>query len=462
MARAKKAVESLLQEEKLRQNLAPFEEQPYEIPENWCMIRLGTFANVKGGKRVPKGQKFAEYKTEHPYIRVTDFDNKTIAVEQIKYVDEETYKAIRNYTISIDDIYISIAGTIGKVGIIPEVLDGANLTENAAKITNIKGVDQRYLLWYLDSDTAQGQMKDSTISTTQPKLALFRIENLIVPLPPLVEQHRIVDRIESIFAKLDEAKEKAQAVVDGYELRKSALLHSAFTGELSRNWRLENHIDRKSWKTVSFDTIANAVDPQPSHRTPPVCSNGIAYIGIAECNYSTKEIDFESARKVGVNVLQEHLERYSLREGDFIIGKIGTVGKPFLIPALQNYALSANVVLIQPNSQIEPLFLFYQFQSDYINAQFSAGIKATTQAAFGIQKVRKMSIFLPPKNEQAEIVRSLDVLLDKETKAKEAAEAVLDQIDTMKKAVLARAFRGELGTNDPTEESAIELLKSIL
>ena len=225
----------------------PAEEQPYLIPGNWCWVTIGAIASVKGGKRIPKGNKLVEYKTEHPYIRVTDFDNRSIATEQVKYIDEETFKLIRNYTISTQDIYISIAGTIGKVGIIPDDLDGANLTENAAKITNMQGIEKNFLLWLLESEITQSQMRDSTISTTQPKLALFRIENIKFPLSPLAEQHRIVDRIESLFAKLDEAKEKAQAVVDGFELRKTAILHKAFTGKLTERWRKEHGVGLDSW-----------------------------------------------------------------------------------------------------------------------------------------------------------------------------------------------------------------------
>ena len=83
-------------------------------------------------------------------------------------------------------------------------------------------------------------------------------------------------------------------------------------------------------------------------------------------------------------------------------------------------------------------------------------------AHFNVKGYSKVKIGIPSISEQKEIIRILDCLLEKEQQAKEAAESVLDQIDTMKKAILARAFRGELGTNDPTEESAVELLKGVL
>ena len=125
--------------------------------------------------------------------------------------------------------------------------------------------------------------------------------------------------------------------------------------------------------------------------------DGIPYIGIAECNYKTLQIDFANARKVGQDVLQEHIKRYTLDKGDFIIGKIGTIGKPFFLPAKQTYTLSANTVLIKPNKlRVEPQFLFAVFQSEYMERIIDAEKKSTSQPAFGIQKVRKIDIPMPP------------------------------------------------------------------
>ena len=151
------------------------------------------------------------------------------------------------------------------------------------------------------------------------------------------------------------------------------------------------------WPICEIGDVADTIDPHPSHRTPPVSSDGVPYIGIAECNYKTLQIDFANARKVGREVLQEHLNRYTLNNGDFIIGKIGTIGKPFFLPAKQTYTLSANTVLIKPNKhRVEPQFLFAVFQSEYMERIIDAEKKSTSQSAFGIQKIRKIDIPMPP------------------------------------------------------------------
>ena len=165
---------------------------------------ISHIAKVLGGKRIPKGLSFSPNKTEYPYLRVSDFKNGTIDFRNLKYIDEDVFKQISNYTISKEDIYISIAGTIGLVGLIPEKLDGKSLTENAAKIViNTKDLISKEFLYYcLISENLQKQIEDNTRAVGVPKLALKRIETLKIPLPPLSEQEKIVSEIKKIEAKI--------------------------------------------------------------------------------------------------------------------------------------------------------------------------------------------------------------------------------------------------------------------
>ena len=149
--------------------------------------------------------------------------------------------------------------------------------------------------------------------------------------------------------------------------------------------------------------VANSVDPQPSHRTPLVEEGGIPYVSIKDCDYKTGKIDFEGARKVSLKVLEEHMNRYTLHDGDFVVGKIGTIGNPVFVPVRNDYTLSANVVLIQPNSElVSPYFLKYSFESDFVERQFAEAKNSTSQAAFGIQKVRTVEVMNPDLDVQRE------------------------------------------------------------
>lgn len=182
------------------------DKKPFDIPNSWEWVRLGNIFTVKGGKRVPKGMTLSDEQTHGSkvYLRVADMKNNSIDTSNLKYADEEILKKIKEYTISTNDLYFSIAGSIGKAGIIPQELDGAQLTENAAKLVPVlpNNVFQKYSLYLLESNCVVNQCNEIISRVAQPKLALIKVKNLLLPLPPLSEQKRIASKIEEIFAAL--------------------------------------------------------------------------------------------------------------------------------------------------------------------------------------------------------------------------------------------------------------------
>jgi type I restriction enzyme S subunit len=181
LERIKKEKDQLVRDKKIKKEklLSPISEEeiPFELPENWVWCRLGEICLIKGGKRVSNGYKLLKSPTKHIYIRVTDMKNGTIYEDDIHYIDSNMYEQIKNYTISKDDLYITIAGTIGQIGIIPDKFDNVNLTENAAKIVfNNSLINKLWLKAFLSSTFAQLQFSEKTTTkTSQPKLALTRI-----------------------------------------------------------------------------------------------------------------------------------------------------------------------------------------------------------------------------------------------------------------------------------------------
>lgn len=177
------------------------------IPEDWDVKSIKEFADVKGGKRLPLGKFVVDRVTSHPYLRVTDMLPGGVNLNDIKYVPEEAFPSIKNYRISIDDIFISVAGSLGIVGKIPIELDGANLTENADKITNIV-CDRDFLLYNMMSDRIQGIIDSGKTVGAQPKLAIAQIEKFKVALPAKRhEQHAIASAlsdVDALLAKFDQ------------------------------------------------------------------------------------------------------------------------------------------------------------------------------------------------------------------------------------------------------------------
>lgn len=193
------------------------------------MRTVGSVARVKGGKRLPKGEKFADGLTPYPYIRVTDFTEFGVDTSNLKYLRPETQAAIKCYTISTRDVYISIAGSIGLTGVIPPELEGANLTENAAKLvlTN-RNVEARFLMYFLGSEVAQKEIRSQTVKNAQPKLALARIASLTIPIPAIDEQRQIVAVLDALDKKRRLARRKHTTLTDLFR----TLLHQLMTAQI--------------------------------------------------------------------------------------------------------------------------------------------------------------------------------------------------------------------------------------
>jgi len=199
------------------------------------VVSISEIADVKGGKRLPKGEKLLEFKTDYPYIRVTDFSNNgTIETDKIKYISKEIHEQISRYIITNDDLYISIAGTIGKTGIIPKELNGANLTENAARLVykDKSTIDNAFVYYYTKSDEFKRFVEDSTKQVAQPKLALTRLKEIKLVLPSLKKQQKVVEKFRLVEQRLIELQEYQTKKLNNLKALKSSLLDQAFKGEL--------------------------------------------------------------------------------------------------------------------------------------------------------------------------------------------------------------------------------------
>lgn len=200
------------------------------VPESWKPTQVVRLGVVKGGKRMPKGIPLVPENTGRPYLRVTDFRDHSIRDKGILYVPRGYEGVIQRYRISSRDVYISIAGSIGLVGQVPEHLDDANLTENAAKIVLARDdVLPRFVMYALASNACQDQIERATAKNAQPKLALTRIEQILVPLPStLDEQHEIVTILDALDRKIALHRQKRAVLEELFQ----SLLHKLMTGEI--------------------------------------------------------------------------------------------------------------------------------------------------------------------------------------------------------------------------------------
>lgn len=200
------------------------------VPEGWENKQIRDIALVKGGKRLPKGAILQTKPTEHPYVRVKDMTTSGLKSENIEYITDETYEKIKSYVIGSDDLYISIAGTIGRVGIVPEEFNGANLTENAAKIVfERKGAYRSYLICFLRSELGQAIISSKTGGTSQPKLALTRIKEIDFLCPP----DSLLEHFHEFYVRTLSQSENLRKQNSALTRSRDLLLPKLMSGELA-------------------------------------------------------------------------------------------------------------------------------------------------------------------------------------------------------------------------------------
>ena len=460
MARAKKEA-VLTPEERLQAALVPDWEWPYKLPENWCWVKASGVARIYTGNSISekiKADKYAGQQEGLLFIATKDigFDNAINYETDIRIPDYPNFKIAPANTA----LLCIEGGSAGrKVGFVNrEVCFGNKLCAFAAEKVNSK-----FIYYILQSQYFIQQFNNRKHGLIGG-VSVNDLAEIGFPLSPLAEQQRIVDRIESLFAKLDEAREKAQAVVDSFETHKAAILHKAFTGELTAKWREEHGVGMESWEKHLLSTVSSLQTGLMKGKKYTGKTVELPYLRVA--NVQDGFLRLDEIKKIDVE--ENAISRYSLAVGDVLFtegGDFDKLGRGTVWEGqIKNCLHQNHIFVVRPNPEVlNPYFLSYQAGSRYGKAYFLSCSKQTTNlASINSTQLKNFPVLIPSMMEQEVIIRLLDSSLEKEQQTKNIAESVLDQIDLMKKSILARAFRGELGTNDPSEESAVELLKRVL
>lgn len=425
-------------EERLQQALVPAEEQPYEVPENWVWVRLGAVNKYisKSVNPISEPDKIFEL---YSVPSMVDNYPEIIAGSDIGSSKQSVCKK--------DVLLCKINPRINRVWKVSQFTDNELIASSEWIIIRNNHIDANYLMYCFQSKYFREFMLSNvsgvggSLMRAQPKY----VQTYPIPLPPLSEQQRIVERIEELFAKLDEAKERLQEVADSFAVRKAAILHKAFTGELTKQWRLENGVSDESWEEKKLSEIT---ENQDSKRIP---------LSKSQRDNMNRIYDY-----YGASGIIDKVDDYIFEGKKLLIGEDGanlvTRSKNIAFIADGKYWVNNHAHILDVKDTVLLMYL-----CNYINnMDLIPYVTGSAQPKLTQAKMNNIKIFLPTLPEQHEIVRLIDDLLARERKAQQATEQALASIDLMKKSILARAFRGELGTNKASEASALELLRQVL
>ncbi|WP_445613788.1 restriction endonuclease subunit S [Geobacillus sp. YF-1] len=454
-------------EELLEEALVPEDEQPYEVPGNWVWVRLGNYLENHNGARVPVSAKDREkMKGNIPYYGASGV---------IDYVNDWTHNG--KFVLIAEDG----ANLISRSKPVSFVAEGEIWVNNHAHILKGKcGTPEEYVCYYINSIS----LHNYVTGTAQPKLTQKNLNKIPIPVAPLDEQKRIVERIERLFAKIDEAKRLIEEVKESFELRRAAILDRAIKGKLVSQSSLDESADKllqyikeqkrywgkqkkkeeplpipeqsellydipESWCWVRLGEVIELISGRDVNAKE--CNNegiGVPYIMGAS--------NIEDDRLI----IERWIKKPSVvgKKGDVLLSVKGTVGKT-IIQEVEESHLSRQIMALRP---------IYGLYNGYLKIFIQTYVQVLKEKSKGVipgisrEDVLTAPFPLPPYNEQKRIAEKVDNLLSKLETEKEIVLEVEQKLDLLKQAILNKAFRGELGTNDPTDQHAIELLKEVL
>ena len=442
-------------EERLQQALVPAEEQPYDVPENWVWVRLGSVASWgSGGTPSRKHEEY--YNGDILWIKTGELNNGWIYDTEEKITDEGLKKSSAKLFPPYSVLIAMYGATIGKVAIL-----GVSATTNQACACAVCNQSLLYMYLFYYCISQKNVFIEKGKGGAQPNISQIILKQHPIPLPPLSEQQRIVERIEELFAKLDEAKERLQEVADSFAVRKAAILHKAFTGELTKQWRRENGVSDESWEEKKLGEVGpwlGGGTPSTSHEE--YWENGnILWVTSKDMKSTIIEDTLMKVNEIGVkNSSANYIDEPAL----LVVMRSGILRRTFPVAMLKKpFTVNQDLKAIVPDKD-DLEFLFWMLLSNEQLILNTCMKNGTTVESINSKALKEFAFKCPSLPEQHEIVRLIDDLLARERSAQQAAEQALASIDLMKKSILARAFRGELGTNKASEASAVELLKQVL
>ncbi|WP_129598584.1 restriction endonuclease subunit S [Anaerophilus nitritogenes] len=474
---AKKKIMTL--EEKLEEAIV--KDAPYEVPKNWVWCKLGYISILVTGN-TPSKKNSDYYGQDVPFIKPNDLDQGRRLIhsnEMLSNLGAEKARVLPKGATAVCCI-----GSIGKSAYL-EVEGATNQQINSIIPININTL---YVYYYVLSEYFQKELKNNSSATTISIINKSKMANLNIPIPSLKEQQRIVDRIESLFEKLDKAKELIEEAGEGFDKRKAAILEKAFRGELTEKWRknynisdnklLDNIINENKKIKKNFNlTDLSEVYGIPTNWTwiklKDICEK-FKYGTSAKSQIEGKVPvlrmgNLQQGKLIWNNLVytsnEEEINKYDLVEGDLLFNRTNSpelVGKTSIYNGEMDAIFAGYLIRVRVLNGIDSKYINYFMNSVYAKTRcMEVKSDGVSQSNINAEKLGNFDIPLPSSEEQQEIVRILDKLLGEASKIEELTQ-LEDQIELIKKSILAKAFRGELGTNCEEDESALELLTEIL
>ena len=402
------------------------EEVSFEIPKKWKWIRLDSLTDyIQRGK----SPKYSEVK-KIPVVSQKCNQWSGFEIDKARFIDPDTiskYSEERKLQ-DLDLLWNSTGtGTIGRVAVYESKLNPFDTAVADSHVTVVR-VDKelmlpKFLYWFLRSPFVQQSIESlADGSTNQKELATRTIKNVLVPVPPLEEQKRIVEKVDCLFSKINVIQKSRDEVSQLSDLLEKQLLQSAIKGQLIPQLDDEAAVTQigqspevvpfeipKKWKWVRIsDILTKLTDGE--HKTPKYREEGVPFLSVKDI--SSGKIDFSQTKFISKEDFEIFKKRCNPQKGDILLSKVGTTGVPAIVEEDRDFGLFVSVALLKPDSSlIRSDFLYYQILSPHVQQQAKNNTRGVGNKNWVLKDIAKTLVVLPPLEEQKRIVEKLDKLM---------------------------------------------------
>ncbi|MDE1358392.1 restriction endonuclease subunit S [Vibrio aestuarianus] len=390
--------------------------------------KLGTLCSVvtKGTTPTSIGLKFEE--SGVPFLRIQNLRELTVSLEDCLYVSADTHETLKRSKIRAGDFLITIAGTIGRVAIVPDDFPECNCNQAVAILRfDRTKLLSRYLLHWLSTDDALNQIRGKKVTATISNLSLSQIKELEIPLPPLEEQKRIA----TILDKADAIRQKRKQAIDLAD----EFLRSVFLDMFG-----DPVTNPKGWEVKEIDQVCTEI-VDCVNRTAPTVDYETPYKMIRTTNIRNHKIDLSSVRYVEKDVYEKWVRRLKPEVGDVIFTREAPAGEAGIINFKDSVFLGQRTMHFRPESEkITSIYLLYELMAPGVQQQIARLSAGSTVTHLSVPECKKFKIRTPSIENQQ---RFTDIV-NKVERSKKSLLASLEQSIELFHSLSQKAFSGQL------------------
>lgn len=424
------------------------EEKPFEVPEQWKWVRLGDYVEkvtdqVASGSFAALRENVVSKKTPDYAIMVKTADFSNGFTKNLTYTDEHGYEFLENSNLYGGELILSNVGSIGKCFIVPELEYKMTLAPNAVMIRLTSNELRDFLYYFILSSYGQSELQSITTGVAMQKFNKTELKTILIPVPPLPEQLRIVANVDQIFTILDTIDTLQSQYQDNLAALKSKIIDAGIQGKLTEQLpedgtaeELYQQIQQEklalekagkvkkskplppiseeekpfdipdNWKWVRLDDICKSI-MDGDHQPPPQVKSGVPFLVIS--NISSGKIDLTETRHVPQEYFDALSEERIACKGDVLFTVTGSFGIPVKVTVKENFCFQRHIALLKPLMDAD--YLYWALRSQFVYKQCDDVAIGVAQRTVGIKPLRNMIIPLPPLAEQKRIVAKLEELL---------------------------------------------------